>query len=155
MNTPEIQHIQFICKEDFIYSGFQIAVKNNNVELFPQNIGWFKDKVYSGKYYGGGVMCPVEAFMIKSEDGCEYLFTLHYLEGYLCFSEHFEIKEIQDFISHLKNTIGYKEATNKEEYIASAEFCFFYCILKEERKLRTLEYYLNLLKAENEELKNK
>lgn len=87
--------MKFKCKEDFSYYGSQISINDNNdMNFFKMECSWKKDEIYDGKYYDGGVMCPVPAYIIPSQNGNNYIFTISDAKPtYMLVSEQFDLIE--------------------------------------------------------------
>ena len=85
--------MKFKSKTNFTYKGSPVSLKGNKIQFFDEN-GWIENKIYEGKYYDGGVICPIPAYLIMSESEGEYLFTLTEAKPtYELFSDHFDIIE--------------------------------------------------------------
>jgi hypothetical protein len=85
------------CKNDFVYNGSQISLKDDGTLGFFKPNSWVKDKEYKAKYYDGGCMCPVQAYFVKSENNDEFIFSIREAKPtYELFSEHFELLELSD-----------------------------------------------------------
>jgi len=80
------------CKNDFVYNGNPISIKEKTTLHFLNPNSWIKDKLYEARFYSGGIMCPIPAYFVMSETNEELLFTISEAKPtYELFSEHFEL----------------------------------------------------------------
>lgn len=83
--------MKFRARENFNWSGTPISFNKSNELLFHEKNGWVKDEIYEGKYYQGGVACPVEGYFIEDSNGNMQIFTIRELsDTYMPIDKYFE-----------------------------------------------------------------
>jgi len=89
-----MKKIKFKAKKTFDWKGFPISFQKDGQLLFHQKNGWEKDKIYEGRYYEGGAICPVSAYIIEDSNGNEQTFTQVLTNGgYMCVYDYFEFDD--------------------------------------------------------------